>query len=246
MGFFDFFNIVAGSASIIGLIISIVIASKVTRLTNSNNQNNGQIQQGDGKQNVAKDHSVIGNKNIVNDYRGANIRGEIDEFPVLTEQQYVISNYCDKYNFCISNKTSEMIDIGKNDIIIFTADFTNIQSSPDDTRFIGYSFQSLPMRDWRSFITENYNLLFTYNCTGNIKEIWVEITNKTQNLKLYRHKLDLSYDKKEFSLCLKEFFNVIETWKNVDEICFVFFPEDCIGEKGTVYITDLGIYKTLL
>lgn len=99
------------------------------------------------------------------------------------------------------------------------------------------------MRDWRSFILENYKFSFTYSCTDTIKEVWIEMTNKKENLKLYKYKLKLSYHKNEFSLSLNTFSNVIDTWKYVDEICFVFFHEDCIGQKGTVYITDLKVSK---
>ena len=245
MNFMDMFNFIASTCSIIGLIVSLVVASKVTKLTKSNNNNSGQIHQGDGDQNLAKNHSIIGDGTIIhNDYTNAEIIGEIDQSPTLTEDEYYINNdNSDKYNLGISDKSCEMINIGKNDIIIFNLDFSDVISSPHKTRFIGYSFKSLPMRDWTSFILENYQLSFTYNCLDNIKEIWIEITNKTENMKLYRFKLELAHKKNKFILSLNAFSNVIDTWKYVDEICFVFFPEDCIGQKGTVYITDLKICK---
>ncbi len=245
MNLMDIFNFIASTCSIIGLIVSLVIASKVIKFTKSNNNNSGQIHQGYGDQNVAQDHSLIGDGTLIhNDYTNSEIIGEIDELPTLTENEYYIYNdKCDKYSLGILDKTCEMLDINKNDIIIFNIDFSDIISSPHETRFIGYSFKSLPMRDWRSFILENYLLLFTYSCTDNIKEIWIEITNKKENLKLYKYKLELSHNKNVFSLSLNTFSNVIDIWKYVDEICFVFFPEDCIKQKGTVYITDLKISK---
>lgn len=60
MDFLDIFNLIASTCSTIGLIVTLVVASKVTKLMKSNNHNSGQIQQGDGDQNVSKDHSVIG------------------------------------------------------------------------------------------------------------------------------------------------------------------------------------------
>lgn len=246
MIFMDIFNLIASICSIIGLIVSLVVASKITKLTKSNNNNSGQIQQGDGKQNVAQDHSLIGDGTLIhNDYTNAEIIGDIDELPILTEDEYCIYNdNCDKYNLGISSRLCEMININKNDVIIFNVDFSDIISSPHETRFIGYSVKSLPMRDWRSFILENYQFLFTYSCTDNIKEVWIEITNKVENLKLYKYKLELSHNKNVFSLSLNTFSKVIDTWKYVDEICFVFFPEDCVKQKGTVYITDLKISKS--
>lgn len=245
MDFLDIFNFIASTCSIISLIVSLVIASKVTKLTKSNNHNSGQIQQGDGEQNIAQNHSVIGDGTIIhNDYTNAEIIGEIDALPTLTANEYYIYNdNCDKYNLGISGKSCEMININKNDIMIFNIDFSHVISSPHETRFIGYSFKSLPMRDWRSFVLEDYHLSFTYSCTDSIKEIWIEITNKAENLKLSKFKLELSHNKNEFTLSLNTFSNVIDTWKYVDEICFVFFPEDCVGQKGTVYITDLKISK---
>ncbi len=245
MEFLDVFNFIASTCSIIGLIVTLIVASKVIKLTKSNNHNNGQIHQGDGDQNVAKNHSVIGDGTIIhNDYTNAEIIGEIDELPILTENEYYIKNdNKDKYSLGISNQLCEMVDINKNDIIIFNVDFSDVKSAPSETRFIGYSFKSLPMRDWRSFILEDYYLSFSYNCSDSIREIRIEITNKVQNLKLYKFKVGLFHDKNEFSLSLNTFSNVIDSWKYVDEICFVFFPEDCIGQKGSVYITDLRIHK---
>lgn len=70
--------------------------------------------------------------------------------------------------------------------MIFNVDFSDTISAPFETRFIEYSFKFLPMKDWRSFIVGNYCLSFIYSCSGSIKEIWIEITNKVQNLKLYK------------------------------------------------------------
>lgn len=245
MDFMNIFNFIASTCSIISLIVSLVVASKVTKLTKSNNNNNGQIYQGDGDQNIAQNHSLIGDGTIIhNDYTNAQIIGEIDELPVLTENEYyIINDNYDKYSLGVSDKSCEMIDINKNDIVIFNINFSDIISSPSETRFIGYSFKSLPMRDWRSFILENYQLSFTYSCTDSIKEVWIEITNKVENLKLYKYKLQLSHNKNEFSLLLSNFSNVIDTWKYVDEICFVFFPENCIGQMGNIYITNFKIHK---
>lgn len=245
MSFIDIFSIISGTASIIGLIISIVIASKVTIISKSNNQIDGQIQQGDGNQKVATDHSVIGEGQSVHyDYRNANVIGEIDELPILNKSNYPITaNDYDKYSFGVSSKISEIIDIGNNDVIVISSDFTNIKTIPDEIRFIGYSLKALPMNDWRSFILENYYLSFTYNSIDTIKEMWIEITNKHQNIKLYKEKIELLNSKTNYSLSLNRFSSVIDTWKHVDEICFVFFPEDCLEQQGIVYITNLEICK---
>ena len=59
MSMMDCFNVIAGISSIISLLISIFVASKVVKLSNSNNNNAGVIQTGDGVQKVAEGNSVI-------------------------------------------------------------------------------------------------------------------------------------------------------------------------------------------
>lgn len=65
MNLMDIFNFIASTCSIIGLIVSLVIASKVIKFTKSNNNNSGQIHQGYGDQNVAQDHSLIGDGTLI-------------------------------------------------------------------------------------------------------------------------------------------------------------------------------------
>ena len=79
--------------------------------------------------------------------------------------------------------------------------------------------------------------------TDTIKELWIEITNKNANKKIHKAKLDLSEKDIRYRLQLNDFKKTIEDWKSVDEICFVFFPENCIGEQGSVFITDLSVQK---
>ena len=59
MDMMEWFNVIAGISSIISLLISIFVASKVVKLSNSNNNNAGVIQTGDGVQKVAEGNSVI-------------------------------------------------------------------------------------------------------------------------------------------------------------------------------------------
>lgn len=55
--------------------------------------------------------------------------------------------------------------------------------------------------------------------------------------------MNLSTDEKKFCLNLGEYKNRIDDWESIDEICFVFFPEECISYKGTAIIMDLVIKK---
>ena len=110
-------------------------------------------------------------------------------------------------------------------------------------RWIGYTIQSLPMSDWRTFVNENYALEFQYMAEGNIQYINLEITNASIGKKL--RKLQLSLEEQKFSLPLGKYIKSVDDWKSVNEICFVFFPEECVGQKGSVFITDVVLVKEI-
>lgn len=194
MDMMEWFNVIAGISSIISLLISIFVASKVVKLSNSNNNNAGVIQTGDGVQKVAE-------------------------------------------------RLCKMITPGNANNYCFIVDFSNIISKPKRNRWIGYTIQSLPMGDWRTFVNENYALEFQYMTDWNIQCINLEITNTRIGKKLCRRKLQLSAEEQKFSLPLGKYIKSVEDWKAVNEICFVFFPEECVGQKGSVFITDVVLIK---
>lgn len=194
MDMMEWFNVIAGISSIISLLISIFVASKVVKLSNSNNNNAGVIQTGDGVQKVAE-------------------------------------------------RLCKMITPGNANNYCFIVDFSNITSKPKRNRWIGYTIQSLPMGDWRTFVNENYALEFQYMTDWNIQCINLEITNTRIGKKLCRRKLQLSAEEQKFSLPLGKYIKSVEDWKAVNEICFVFFPEECVGQKGSVFITDVALIK---
>lgn len=243
----DIFNLFASGCSIIGLFVSLFVASKVNKLSRSNNNNSGELQSGDGTQNIAKDNSMIVASNAngtYNNYDGAIINGEIDEPPILTEKMYLVSPVENiKYKEGVSDSSCNMILPGKSNNICFITDFSDTQSQPETNRWIGYSIKSMPMYDWRSFVNEDYILEFSYVGIGNINKIWIEMTNKSSNKKIYQETLDVTSQDKKFQLSLGKYKTRPEDWKSVDEICFVFFPEECVGQKGFVFISNLVIKK---
>lgn len=245
MDMMEWFNVIAGISSIISLLISIFVASKVVKLSNSNNNNAGVIQTGDGVQKVAEGNSVIADEGATYyDYREATILGEIDEPPVLTESRYpVLADESYRYSENVAERLCKMITPSNANNYCFIVDFSNIISKPKRNRWIGYTIQSLPMGDWRTFVNENYALEFQYMTDWNIQCINLEITNTRIGKKLCRRKLQLSAEEQKFSLPLGKYIKSVEDWKAVNEICFVFFPEECVGQKGSVFITDVVLIK---
>lgn len=241
----DVFNIVAGISSILGLIISIFVASKVIKLSNFNNNNSGVILQGDGDVEMASEHSATGSATVVhNDYRNANISGKVDKFPELVKDKYPINNSnMVKYHNDISPKTCNQIDTGNTDISIFSTDFVRAELHEEQVQFIGYSLKSLPMKDWRSFINEKYFLVFDYEKTGTINNFNIEITNFKLGKKILQMKMPIDNETNTFRLKLSDFVAQIEDWKSVDEICFVFFLNECFNMYGTLKISSMRIER---
>lgn len=243
----ELFNIIASTCSIVSLFISLLIASKVLKISRANNDNQGEILCGDGTQTIVKDKAVFAENNsnaTFNDYSGATINGEIDELPVLSEDKYpfIIRNAV-KYNTGVASDTCDLMILDNLNTMCFTINFSSVISKPEDSRWIGYSIKSLPMKDWRSFVNDNYCLEFTHMAAGTINKIWIELTNKHTNQKIYQSIVKLEKNKNRFILEFSNFKNIVDDWKYVDEICFVFFPQECIGTQGTIFISDLSIKK---
>ncbi|MBO5484321.1 MAG: hypothetical protein J5979_03805 [Lachnospiraceae bacterium] len=251
----DIFNLFASGCSIVGLFVSLFVASKVNKLSRSNNNNSGELQSGDGTQNIAKDDSVIISSSencIYYNYTGATINGETIILPVPRKKDSSIKDWnskqtssiipinYDKFNYNIPDNICNMIVQGESNNICFITDFSNIELN---IGWIGYAIKSMPFHDWESFVNEDYILEFSYVGIGNINKIWIEMTNKSSNKKIYQEALDVTSQEKKFQLSLGKYKTRPEDWKSVDEICFVFFPEECVGQKGVVFISNLVIKK---
>lgn len=232
----EILTVVSEICSIIGVLISLIVASKVVKMSKSFNHNSGEIQNGDGEKIIVKDRSVLvkdNGKATYYDYTNANIVGEDDSPPVLEENVYPIKmSNVDFYKENIAKDTFKMVEIYHENLIILEADFTNTYVRPEINRWIGYSIKSLPMKDWRSFVSDAFYLEFNYMAIGSIDKIWIEITNFALGKKIYKEPLALTKNKERYSLELKNFNNMIKDWQSVDEICIVAFPEECVGKKG--------------
>lgn len=239
------FNIISGVCSIIGLFVSLFVASKVWDITESNNNNSGNISLGNKTKKISKKHSVFADNNsnaALYDYSHSKIFGEIDELPVLKEKIYYISTEnVDLYNLGISKDTCVLKFPPELSAFYILVDFRGVVSKPEENRWIGYSIKSLPMKDWRGFVNNNYELIFDYIRTGTIKELWIEITNCSIGKKIYKQKIDLIERERKIQISLGIFKNTIQDWKSVDEISLVFFPEDCREQFGSIVITDFYI-----
>lgn len=244
----EIFNVISGVCSIVGLIVSLFVASKVSKMVKSNNDNKGELQCGDGNQKIAKEKAAFADNHssaTYNDYSNATINGEIDEYPTLLEDEYpVVIKDAVKYSKEVADDTCDLILPSNSNTMCFVTDFSSLISKPEQSKWIGYGIKSLPMRDWRSFVDDDYALQFDYLATGTIQEIQIELANKHTNQKIYQSSLKLGHEEQKFVLRLSEYKDIIDDWKFVDEICFVFFPEKCIGKQGSVFISNLTIKKT--
>jgi len=240
----DIITVVSEICSVLGFIISLFIASKLIRNSRSNNNNHGEIFQGEGDPMIAKDHSAVNHSSVIhNEFKDSVIVGEPDIKPVLTESEYpiAVSNVI-KYRQGIPDIASEMVSAEKNNIII-SANFQNCNLKDSEVNFIGYCIKSLPLKDWRSFIDEEYSLSFDFNKTGTIDEFYVEFKNCAINKKIINLKISPQKEKQSFVLNLKDFQNFSEDWKSVDEMCIVFIPNSYNSVFGTLTVSDLKISK---
>lgn len=237
----EIINLFASVCSIVGLFVSLFVASSVHKLSKVDTGDNATIQNGnDNIHAVTGDNSVIAAPKAKVNYNIT--KTDEKKPPVLTKQEYSITPVeYDKYKDGVSGKACNMLILGNSNNMRFVTDFSDIQSLPEVNRWIGFAIKSLPMFDWRSFVNEGYSLEFSYIGTDSIRNIWIELTNKELNKKIYKKCIKLSSEEKKFCLSLSKYKNQIEDWKSVDEICFVFFPEECIGQKGSVFVTDLII-----
>lgn len=241
----EILNIISDICSIVGVLTTLFVASKVIKISRSFNKNGGELLSGDGRQIIVKGQAgALASENsnaTYNNYSHANIFGDLDEPPTLNLKKYPITSNPHKYAYGIDPSASNIAYISDSKTLCISADFVAIPASPNNNRGIGYSFKDLPMRDWRSFINKDYSLTFTYNSSGTINEIQLEIKNQTSNL--YEIKIKPSNEKQKFRLDLKNYSNTKDDWKSIKEICFVFFPDHCIGESGMIIISDLTIEK---
>lgn len=243
----EIIGLAADICTVLGLFVTIFVASKVMKMTKSNNNNHGQIFQGKGEQKIVKEKAAYAenhSKAVYNDYSDSVIYGDIDEIPEPDKDKYIIeATEIDKYKLGVSEERSRLIIPGNTNILCISADFMDEISKPQESRWIGYAIKSLPMRDWRGLIENDFILKFNYISTETIDTIWVEFTNKIANKKILKRKIITSPDSRELRLSLGKYKANIIDWKSVDEICFVFFPEECISKKGTIYISDLSLIK---
>lgn len=99
----EIFNSIAGVCSIVGMFVSLFVASSVMKLSDSNNNNSGEIQQGNGNQNIAKEKAALATDHssaVYNDYTNATINGEVDKLPELVDTNYPVAmQEYTKYNY---------------------------------------------------------------------------------------------------------------------------------------------------
>lgn len=235
-------SIVSEICSILAFVLSSFIASKLIRNSKSNNDNKGEIIQGEGDHTIAKDHSAISNSSVVhNEYKDSVIYTDVDFKPVLTEKKYpILMTSVVKYRENIPDIASDVVSRNYNNIIL-SANFLECELDEEKTCHIGYCINSLPLKDWRSFIDNNFSLSFECDKTGTIDEFYIEFKNCIANKKIWKFKVAPTNEKQTLTFNFKDFKNSSEDWKSVDEMCVVFFPDKSNRVYGTVTLSNLII-----
>ncbi len=239
-------SLISDVCSILGFIISLVVVDKVAKLTinnsNSHNKSNNKI---NNSGDIAMgDHSATSGSQVIHADKGNINIGNVDVIPEVDKDEYLIVNGSGfLYNLDVAKETCQLISkSGKNELV-FAVDFEQEDVQKGHDPFVGYALTSLPKQDWRGFVKEGCVLLFDYEKEGTISNISVELTNKQRNKKVLKENLDLGDNKETYKLDLKQYNDFLDDWKSVDEICFVFFPNEVAKQKGTVKITNMRIEK---
>lgn len=184
--------------------------------------------------------------------------------PISGPDGTILNSLCFREN--IDESSCKMLAGESENSIILEADFSGVQPMPVSSQWIGFAVKSLPMNDWRSFVKKAYKLRFQYRMAGNLNNVHLEFKNEDPPTKPHnivipfespaeeengQHEINgnrningknTSDGWKQFSLDMGQH-KGIDQWKSISEIAFVFFPQECIGQKGNIYIRRLELTK---
>lgn len=233
---FNVIDIIECVCSVLSLIISIFAVSSVVKIKKDVYKNKI-IQKGKNNINNSGTATILTDESTLNQYISdkviPNINKDFYEFDI-TDVENNIACYNEvckdvlKYSFI-------------NDTLNMDIDFTTINYVPTKIQFASYCIRTLPMTDWRGFIKENYVLEF--DCISDFDGIMqVEIGAPAK--KLYQFPLKFfSNTRINHRIYLGKYLSVIDKWDDVNEICFVFFVDNCLNSKGFVNVENMSIHK---
>lgn len=146
------------------------------------------------------------------------------------------------YNYGVQKKSIFCEKDKVNKKIILHIIFDKVTMQPlSDIGWAGYAIKKLPIRYFKYYVKNHYYIKFNAMMNGNIDFITVEI--KTGKNELIKKRFKLSEENQEYFICLHDFIDTVDDWEDVQEICFVFFPNKDIEQKGKVIISELRIEK---
>lgn len=149
------------------------------------------------------------------------------------------------YHNCSYDVLKPCIDSdGQVEIAEFDVDFKNYELSSDGDKFAGIAFKEFEEYNWKKFLKKDYQLVFEMELDGNDEQITyqIEVNTIDQNRK-HKSKLLKSSEKKtiqKIDIC--SISNSVKLWKNIGELCVVFFPSQS-NYKGKMIIKDMVIKK---
>lgn len=225
--------------SIIGTIIACFTAASVYKIVKTNNKVSIEKQSMHQEASTGSIGDIITGNNSnthIENYTNPVIHQVKEKDPPeLTEKKYVIQldNVC-MYEYKPYQKKYCHIFCNENNLLI-KVNYT--EDVPVENFFVGVAVRSLPFTDFRSFVKKGYTLCFDLEAVGQIKNLYIEIKDQKNSLELYKGKIPT--DTESFQLSLKQFLNMVDNWKNITEICFVFIPENGEACKGIAEIKNL-------
>ena len=147
-----------------------------------------------------------------------------------------------------SSLNATFVNRGKGKAIALSYDFTHHSLPTVPPQFVGYSTR-LQFANWKEYFDCDYWLSFDAWSDGNAKVIQIEIKKlinpqmETNRQEIAKCKIDLPLDWGCINLRLRDIAFPELPWDNLWEICFVFFRDKVVGDKGTVQIDNLCLCR---
>lgn len=146
-------------------------------------------------------------------------------------------DYGDRLIVSPGNSSSEKDRI---DLLI---DFHQISKYDEKGNYAGVCFSDFDVNNWYMFYKKNAKLVFNYNLEDeDFLEYQIEVDTKSKGNKKISKKYKIEDKSGKIELLLKTISRDKNLWRNIGEVCLVFFPKSS-NYKGLMTISDMKIIK---